>query len=118
MDNTFLDVVTQWTGHPSRIRIDFLYTAFKWYTTPLYQLPLWTLNSLQILKQVDILCGHSWEGGTMLQISHDPITTGKANSKIYEIREDTRNILVFGIRVAFAVILNIIITNTYELTAI
>ena len=47
-----------------------------------------------------------------------PIPTGKANSKKYEVTENTRNILVFGIRVAFAVILNIIITNTYELTAI
>ena len=47
-----------------------------------------------------------------------PIPTGKANSKKYKITENTRNILVFGIRVAFAVILNIIITNAYELTAI
>ena len=47
-----------------------------------------------------------------------PIPTVKANSKKYEVTENTRNILVFGIRVAFAVILNIIITNAYELTAI
>ena len=47
-----------------------------------------------------------------------PIPTEKANSKIHEVTENTRNILVFGIRVAFAVILNIIITNAYELTAI
>ena len=47
-----------------------------------------------------------------------PIPSGKANSKKYKVTENTRNILVFGIRVAFAVILNIIITNTYELTAI
>jgi len=47
-----------------------------------------------------------------------PIPSGIANSKKYEVTENTRNILVFGIRVAFAVILNIIITNTYELTAI
>ena len=47
-----------------------------------------------------------------------PIPTGKANSKKYEVTENTRNILVFGIRVAFAVILNIIMTNSYELTAI
>ena len=47
-----------------------------------------------------------------------PIPTGKANSKNYEVTENTRNILVFGIRVAFAVILNIIMTNTYELITI
>ena len=47
-----------------------------------------------------------------------PIPTGNANSKKYKVTENTRNILVFGIRVDFAVILNIIITNTYELTAI
>ena len=47
-----------------------------------------------------------------------PIPTGKANSKKYEVTENTRNILVFGIRVAFAVIVNITMINTYELTAI
>ena len=47
-----------------------------------------------------------------------PTPTGKANSKKYEVTENTKNILVFGIRVAFAVLLNIIITNAYELTAI
>ena len=47
-----------------------------------------------------------------------PIPTEKANSKKYKITENTRNILVFGIRVAFAVILNIIMTNTYELITI
>ena len=47
-----------------------------------------------------------------------PIPTGNANSKKYKVTENTRNILVFGIRVAFAVILNIIMTNSYELTAI
>ena len=47
-----------------------------------------------------------------------PIPTGKVNSKKYEVTENTRNILIFDIRVAFAVILNIIITNTYELIAI
>ena len=47
-----------------------------------------------------------------------PIPTGKANSKTYEVTENTRYILVFGIRVAFAVIPNIIMTNSYELTSI
>ena len=47
-----------------------------------------------------------------------PIPTGKANSKKYKVTENTRNILVFGIPVVFAVILNIIMTNTYELTAL
>ena len=47
-----------------------------------------------------------------------PIPTGKVNSKKYEVTENTRDILLFGIRVDFAVTLNIIITNTYELTAI
>ena len=47
-----------------------------------------------------------------------PIPTVKANSKKYEVTENTRNILVFGIPVVFAVILNIIMTNTYELTAL
>ena len=47
-----------------------------------------------------------------------PIPTGKANSKKYKVTENTRNILVFGIRVAFAVILNIIMNNTYEMTTI
>ena len=47
-----------------------------------------------------------------------PIPTEKANSKIHEVTENTKNILVFGIRVVFAVILNIIMTNSYELTAI
>ena len=42
-----------------------------------------------------------------------PIPTGKANSKKYKVTENTRNILVFGIRVAFAVILNIIMTNSF-----
>ena len=46
-----------------------------------------------------------------------PIPTGKVNSKKYEVTENT-NISIFDIRVAFAVILNIIITNTYELIAI
>ena len=46
-----------------------------------------------------------------------PIPTEKANSKIHEVTENTKNILVFGIRVVFAVILNIIMTNSYELTA-
>jgi len=47
-----------------------------------------------------------------------PIPTGKANSKTYEVTENTRYILVFGIRVAFTIILHIIMTHTYELTAI
>ena len=47
-----------------------------------------------------------------------PIPTGKANSQNYEVTENTRHILVFGNRVAFAVILNIIMNNTYELTTI
>ena len=47
-----------------------------------------------------------------------PIPSGIANSKKYEVTENTRNILVFGIPVVFAVILNIIMTNTYELTAL
>ena len=47
-----------------------------------------------------------------------PIPTGKANSKNYKVTENTRHILVFGNRVAFAVILNIIMNNTYELTTI
>ena len=47
-----------------------------------------------------------------------PIPTGKANSKNYEVTENTRPILVVGNRVAFAVILNIIMTNSYELIAI
>ena len=47
-----------------------------------------------------------------------PIPTGKANSKNYEVTENTRHILVFGNRVAFAVILIIIMNNTYELTTI
>ena len=46
-----------------------------------------------------------------------PIPTGKVNSKKYEVTENT-NISIFDIRVAFAVILNNIITNTYELIAI
>ena len=41
-----------------------------------------------------------------------PITTGTANAKIYEVIENTRTILVFGFKAAFAVILNIMITNT------
>ena len=47
-----------------------------------------------------------------------PIPTEKANSKKHEVTENTKNILVFGIRVAFAVIPNIIMTNSYELTSI
>ena len=47
-----------------------------------------------------------------------PIPTGKANSKKYKVTENTRHILVFGNRVALAVILNIIMNNTYELTTI
>ena len=47
-----------------------------------------------------------------------PIPTEKANSKKHEVTENTKNILVFGIRVVFAVILNIIMTNSYELTSI
>ena len=52
------------------------------------------------------------------KIPMTPIPTGKANSRKYEATENTNNILVFGIRVDFAVILNIIMTNTYELIAI
>lgn len=37
-----------------------------------------------------------------------PIITGKANSKIYKVRENTRNILASGFEGALAVILNII----------
>ena len=51
----------------------------------------------------EVLCG---------KFPMNPITTGKANSKIYEVIENTRNILIFGFRAAFAVILNIMITNT------
>ena len=47
-----------------------------------------------------------------------PIPTEKANSKIHEVTENTQTFLVFGISVVFAVILNIIMTNSYELTAI
>ena len=44
----------------------------------------------------EVLCG---------KFPMNPITTGKANSKIYEVIENTRNILIFGFRAAFAVIL-------------
>ena len=37
-----------------------------------------------------------------------PIITRKANSKIYKVIENTRNILAFGFTGALAVILNII----------
>ena len=37
-----------------------------------------------------------------------PIVTQKANSKIYKVIENTRNILAFGFRGALAVILSII----------
>ena len=37
-----------------------------------------------------------------------PIVTRKANSKIYKVIENTRNILEFGFRGALAVILNVI----------
>ena len=54
----------------------------------------------------EVLCG---------KFPMNPITTRKNNSKIYEVIENTRNILIFGFRAAFAVILNIITNTNLEL---